>query len=166
MMHASSGEDSWLALVYGPSRENQKAAFLAQLHELRLIRSSPWLFTNDFNMIYRAADKNNARTNRRLVGQFCHSLNDDVLKEVHLNGCLFTQSNERSHPTLERIDRAFISEGWEELFPNNDHSLASICSDHAPLLLCTNSQFWGKKRFHFQAFWLKLIGFLEAVQVA
>jgi hypothetical protein len=33
---------------------------------------------------------------------------------------LFTWSNEWAHPTLERIDRAFISWEWDELYPASD----------------------------------------------
>jgi hypothetical protein len=53
--------------------------------------------------------KNNDRLDPRLMGQFRHFISVVALKEIHLNGRLFTWSNERSHPTLERIDRAFIS---------------------------------------------------------
>jgi hypothetical protein len=127
MRHASGGEEWWLTCIYMSSRESEKAVFLAELHELRAIRSDPWLLNRDFNMIYRAEDKNNPRLNRRLMGQFCRFLNDAILEEIHLNGCLFMCSNEWPHPTPERIDRAFISEGWEELFPHNDlHAMASI----------------------------------------
>jgi hypothetical protein len=35
------------------------------------------------------------------MGQFHHFINEATLKELHLNGHLFTWSNERSHPTLE-----------------------------------------------------------------
>jgi hypothetical protein len=67
------------------------------------------------------------------MGQFRRVLNDVVLKEIHLQGCLFTWSNERAHSTLERIDHTFILTEWETLYPSHDmHSLASMCLDHAP----------------------------------
>jgi hypothetical protein len=71
-------------------------------------------------MIYGADDKNNDRLNRRLMGQFRRFINDASLKEIHLNYRLFTWSNKRAHPTLERIDRAFVSQEWDELYPSND----------------------------------------------
>jgi hypothetical protein len=43
--------------------------------------------------------------------------NDLELDELHLHGHLFTWSNERSHPTLERIDRMFVSSCWNATFP-------------------------------------------------
>jgi hypothetical protein len=64
---------------------------------------------------YEVEDKNNGNLNQRLMGQFHRFLNDATLKEIHLQGRLFTWSKERTHPTLERIDRVFICTEWEEL---------------------------------------------------
>jgi endonuclease/exonuclease/phosphatase family metal-dependent hydrolase len=151
-----------------PSTDAAKLNFLAELHELRvLVRSGPRLLCGDFNMIYRVVDKDNNRLNRRLMGRFRHFLNDSVLKEVHLTGHLFTWSNERTHLTLEKIDRALISNEWEELFPANDlHSLSSLCSDHASLLLGTDASFSVKKRFHFRSFWPHCLTFMQIVEQA
>jgi hypothetical protein len=66
---------------------------------------------------------------------------------------------------LERIDRVFVSKEWVELYPNNDlQSLASICYDHALLLLRIHNVFAYKKRFHFSTFWPKFPGYLETVE--
>jgi hypothetical protein len=110
------------------------------------------------NLIYRAEDKNNNRVNYRLMGQFRRFLNDACLKEVNLDGWLLTWSNERRYPTLERIDHTFVSCEWDELFSQHDHhSLASICSDHAPMLLRTARMFFYYKCFP---------GFMEPIQCA
>jgi hypothetical protein len=69
-------------------------------------------------------------------GQFRRFLNKAHLKELHLRGHLFTWRNECASPTLECIDRAFVTNGWDQLYPSCDlHFLTSQCSDHAPLLL-------------------------------
>lgn len=163
----ADGNEFWLTTVYGLATDPDKPAFLQELHDLRQVRLGAWLLTGDFNMIYRAQDKNNNILNRQRIGQFRRFINDASLKELHLKGRLFTWSNERVHPTLERIDRAFVTTDWELLYPNSDlYSLASSCSDHAPLLLCTDCNFSYKKRFHFRSFWPKLPGFLEVVQQA
>jgi hypothetical protein len=66
--------------------------------------------------------------------QFRGFLNDVVLMVIHLNGMLYTWSNEHAHQTLECIDWAFISNGWECIFPRCDlHALPSHCSEYAPL---------------------------------
>jgi hypothetical protein len=99
----------WLMAVYAPSNDVDKPAFLDELRDLAAFWSRPWLLTGDFNLIYHAADKNNNNLNLRLMGQFRRLLSDTCLREIHLNGRLFTWSNERAQPTLESIDRAFIS---------------------------------------------------------
>jgi hypothetical protein len=153
-------EEWWLPSVYDPSHDEDKSSFLTELHELTQVRLGPWLLCGDFNMIYKAEDKNNKRLNRRWTGQFQHFLIDASLKEIQLDGCLFTWINEHSHPTLERIDRAFISPDWEVIYPHHFmHSLASLCSVHAPMLLRTDNLFSPKKTFHFRCFWPKYPGF-------
>jgi hypothetical protein len=78
------------------------------------------LVCGDFNMIYQVEYKSKGRLNRRLMGQFRQFLNDAAILEIHLHERLSTWSKEREHPTLERIDRAFISVDWEALYPSHD----------------------------------------------
>lgn len=73
----------------------------------------PWMINGDFNMIYQAGDRSNGRLHRRQICRFRRLLSDLELKQLHLHGRLFTWSNERTHRTLERIDRIFISLDWE-----------------------------------------------------
>lgn len=80
------------------------------------------------------------------MGRFRRFLNDLELKELNLSGRLYTWSNERWHPTLEKIDRVFASLEWEEQYPNSHlRCLSTDCSDHVPLLLNTNIQSTAKK---------------------
>jgi hypothetical protein len=100
-----------------------------------------------------------------MMGRFRHFLNDLELLELHLHGRLFTWSNERTHPTLERIDRVFISPDLELLFPSSSlQAISSRCSDHSPLLLSLETCTQSKRRFTFQAFWPKVAGFLDTVK--
>ena len=99
-----------------------------------------------------------------MMGRFRRFLDDLEIKEIPLLGQKFTWSNERASPTLVRLDRAFCCLGWEEFFPDSAlQSTASVVSDHCPLVLgmkvCTS----GKRRFHFESFWPKVSGFLDAV---
>jgi hypothetical protein len=101
------------------------------------------------------------------MGWFHHFINEVVLKELHLNGCLYTWSNERAHPMLERIDYAFINNEWEDIFSRCDlHALFSHCSDHVPLLLRLDVEQVRKRRFIFRSFWPKCDDFLDVVSRA
>jgi hypothetical protein len=164
MCHQADDKEWWLIVVYGPSNDVDKPAFLDEVWDLVAFRLGLWLLTGDFNLMYHTADKNNGNLNRRLMGQFRWLLNDTCLREIHLNGRLFMWGNERDHPTLERIDRALISKEWDEFYPCHDlTSLASMCSDHAPLHLCIDHGFKYHKWFHFHAYWPKFLGFEEVV---
>ena len=60
----------WITVVYRPLDANAQQAFLNELAALRSSLLGPWLLCGDFNMIYRAADKNNDRLDRRCMRRF------------------------------------------------------------------------------------------------
>lgn len=154
----------WITVVYGPSAWPAQDTFLCELESLRTSLLGPWMVCGDFNIIYQAADKSNGRLDRCCMRRFHRFLGAVHLEELHLGGRLFTCSNERVHPTLERIDRAFISVDWLDLYPNHRlRALSSDCSHHAPLLLQTNVVPWASKCFCFETFWTHLPGFLDVV---
>lgn len=158
------GRNWWFTGVYGPQEDDLKLQFLQELREVRALCVGPWLLAGDFNMIYQAADKNNANLNRVLMGRFQRFLDDSNVKELPLHGRKFTWSNERSSPTLVRLDRAFCCADWDDIFPDSLlQSAASGVSDHCPLVLGLNIVTQGKRRFHFESFWPKLPGFMDAV---
>ena len=95
-----SGSTFRLMSVYSPAQRRLKLAFL---QHIRAIKPSPginWLLLGDFNLIYRARDKNNRNLNLRLMRQFLATLDLCELKEIHLQNRKFTWSNERRRPTL------------------------------------------------------------------
>jgi hypothetical protein len=101
------GMNWWFTGVYGPQDDERKIQFLQELLDFRTLCSGPWLLTGNFNMIYQATDKHNANLNRALMGRFQRFLDGRLLKEIPLHGHKFTWSNERSSPTLVRLDRVF-----------------------------------------------------------
>ena len=159
------GRNWWFTGVYGPQGDDEKVLFLQELRNIRALCNGPWLLGGDFNLIYQAADKNNANLDRAMMGRFRRFLDDNDLKEIPLLGRKYTWSNERRSPTLVRLDRAFCCGDWENIFPDAVlQSTAAGVSDHCPLILglkvCTS----GKRRFHFESFWTKLPSFLDAVK--
>ena len=116
-------------------------------------------------MIYHASDKNNNNLNRSIMGRFRRLLDDLELKEISLLGRKFTWSNERDNPTLVWMDRAFCSVEWDDIFPDAVlQSTTAGISDHYPLILGLKVCSQGKQRFHFENFWPKLPGFMDAVK--
>ena len=163
----ATDETWWLTSVYGPQTDQEKILFLDELKEVRDCCSGSWMVWGDFNLIYRAEDKSNNRLNRRMMSRFRQFINETDLQELYLKGRLFTWSNERDTPTLERLDRVFTSEEWTLAFPNHELSaLATECSDHAPLLLKSDCTITHCMRFCFEIFWPKCEGYLQVVEEA
>jgi hypothetical protein len=95
---------------------------------------------------------------------FHNTLNSMELMELHLQGRLFTCSNEQQHPTLCKIDRALTWMAWCDLYPNHALcALSTTTSDHASLLLHTDVTVSGKPRFQFETICPKFLGYLDAI---
>ena len=168
LLHCKNADEQWwFTCVYGPQGDAEKTQFLDHLRHTRRGCAGPWLLCGDFNLIYKAEDKNNMILNRRLMGRFRIFLDDVEVHELHLYGRRFTWSNGRDNPTLERLDRVFASDEWLLSLPNHTlTALASECSDHAPLRLSTVAATHTFKRFHFESIWPKFDRFLQTISEA
>uniref|UniRef100_A0A453EYF3 Reverse transcriptase domain-containing protein n=2 Tax=Aegilops tauschii subsp. strangulata TaxID=200361 RepID=A0A453EYF3_AEGTS len=125
------------------------------------------MICGDFNLILRSEDKNTDNLNRRMMGKFRRLVNDLALKEVYLNGRRYTWSNEQSLPTLVHLDRVLCTSDWEDGHGECHLTcLASVVSDHSPLLLDCAPAPVLHRRFHFEDHWLRLDGFHETVAAA
>jgi hypothetical protein len=89
-----------------------------EIRQLKQLVTDRWLLVGDFNMIYRASDKNNGRVNQRLMNTFCSLLDGIEVKELHMNGRRYTWSSGTANPTLTKIDHIFATKGWELLYPH------------------------------------------------
>lgn len=162
-----NGRQWWFTVVYGPQSDVQKFVFLDELRMIRAACHGPWTVVGDFNLIYRAADKNNPNVDWAMMGHFRRLPDELELKESELLGRSFTWSNEHASPTLVRLDRVFYNIDWEAILPAQLlQSLAAVISDHCPLILSLHNNMMGKRRFHFESFWPSLEGFHETVQQA
>jgi hypothetical protein len=157
----------WITTVYGPQTHEDKIAFLHELAERRGLCPGPWCLLGYFNMILYAEEKNNDHLDRRIMSSFRHFVQEHEIKDLYLHGRRFTWSNEREAPTLTRIDRALVSVDWDLMHPDAMlQALSSSVSDHAPIHLSLSAAFRPKRRFKFEAFWLNLEGFDEALREA
>jgi hypothetical protein len=81
----------------------------------------------------------------------------------------FTWSNGQDPPTLSRIDRAFCSLGWEQLFLDPIlQATSSSISDHCPLILHPPppDPLTVPPTFRFEAHWTSMHGFHECIKKA
>jgi exonuclease III len=153
--------------VYGPQGELEKRVFLRELREIKQSVRPHWLLIGDFNLIYKEQDKSNGRLNRHLMNRFRRTLNYMEVKELELMGKKFTWSNNQAEPTLARIDRAFCTPAWEDIYANPIlQPLSSSISDHCPLLLMHLCPPATRPIFRFESFWTQIPDFQECVQEA
>lgn len=156
-----------LTMVYGPTRDSAKRAFLQELRDTMPTNNSSWLVAGDFNIIYKASDKNNANLNPRQMRMFKETLNACELKEIALQNRRYTWSNEQEKPTLVKLDRFFCNANWDTTFEKHLlHALSTSLSDHCPLLLTRQGEAPRVKTFRFENFWIHLPGFQDVVSTA
>jgi endonuclease/exonuclease/phosphatase family metal-dependent hydrolase len=149
--------------VYGPSRVNEKADFLTEIRNTKPPPNTKWLILGDFNLIYRAEDKNNANLNLSRMRNFRSTLNSCNLKEVHLQNRKFT-CNERRNPTLVRLDRVYCNEAWDLAFPTHILQVLSTSLLYHCLLLLSNQECPRRPRsFRFEIFWTSMLGFSRPI---
>lgn len=155
-----------LTAVYGPTRRTEKDSFLRHLRLSKPPAGDKWLLLGDFNLIYRAQDKNN-NLDHSLMRWFRSTLSHCELNEIHPQNRKFTWSNGRRRPTLVRLDRFFCNQPWDLHFGNHGlHALSSSHSDHCPLLLSHQSGPRIPAPFKFENIWTKMPGFLDVVREA
>lgn len=155
-----------LTTVYGPLRCIEKPSFLQHLCAKKPADKMRWLILGDFNLIYRARDKNNRNLNQRLMRHF-KGLNFYRLKEMHLQNRKFTWSNARCRPMLVRLNHVFCNESWDTYYDDHVlHTVSSSHSDHYPLLLAQQSGPRCSTPFKFENFWTCLPGFHDVVKQA
>jgi len=142
-----------LSVIYGPTRYRARQRFLEELKGIKPENNTRWLLLGDFNLICKATDKNNRKLNLSLMRQFHKALNECELQEIHLQNRKFTWSNERRQTKLMKLDRFLCNAEWDSAFPSHVlHALSTSLSDHAPLLLSSQSGPRRPRTFRFENF--------------
>lgn len=81
--------------VYGPQTNSEKILFMQEISDLKQIMLPAWLILGDFNLIYRAQDKNNSHVNLPLINRFNATIDNLLLAPIDLRGKRFTWCNHR-----------------------------------------------------------------------
>jgi endonuclease/exonuclease/phosphatase family metal-dependent hydrolase len=141
--------------VYGPSDHRDSPVFLDGLRQLEPHTSGVWLLAGDFNLVCGAADKSTGYVNTRLCDMFNDTIESLRVVEVPLLDKLFTWSNRRVCPTLERLDRVFVNNHQCLTFPATTlTSLVRPTSDHMPLLVTLSTTIPRPNTFRLENAWL------------
>jgi hypothetical protein len=155
-----------LVTVYGPTHEEKEEQFLSELANICSNIKIPTLIGGDFNILRFSGEKNRNFCHNRFTDMFNWIINTFELRDLNLNGGMYTWSNNQADPTLERLDRVLISPEWEALFPlTNLRKTPRFLSDHNPLILCSDQEKNRKtKQFFFETSWVKHPDFIPKVK--
>ena len=153
--------------MYGAAHDESKDEFLAELANYCSHRM-PYIVGGDFNILRHSGEKNKKMMASQYVDRFNAIINNLCLREIFVEGGMFTWSNNQAHPTLEKLDRILISYEWEDLFLLvTVRRLVRDVSDHNPLLMSTNSsqpQSPKPREFRFEMSWMANEEFLPLVK--
>ena len=84
--------------------------------------------------------------------------------DLPLEGGSYTWSRGSVQPSMSRIDRVLVSQGWEEQYPNvTQRILPRPVSDQFPILVEVGGMARGESPFRFENMWLKTDGFIDRV---
>nr|CAD1821691.1 unnamed protein product [Ananas comosus var. bracteatus] len=142
--------------VYGPTGSISKVNFFQELRNIGRHPGSLWVALGDFNVLLSLNDKNGLPSNTSDILAFREVISDVGLINLPIMNKSYTWSNGRRSPTLERLDRALISQDWLLRFPRSTlKALLRPRSDHTPLVLSVFTFVPTPSIFRFESFWLR-----------
>ena len=155
-----------LQVVYGAAQEENKLVFLAELSHFFASNTEPMIVGDGFNIIRYSNENSTLNGVHRYTPLFNSIIQFYELRELIMNGRMFTWSNNQENPVFEKLDRVLVTKEWEDLFPQATvNRLPREVSDHNPLIVST-----AKKeslpfiQFRFDLSWLKNPEFFALVE--
>uniref|UniRef100_A0A2N9GXK7 Reverse transcriptase domain-containing protein n=1 Tax=Fagus sylvatica TaxID=28930 RepID=A0A2N9GXK7_FAGSY len=151
--------------VYGPNINRERDIMWEELAGVASWWGVPWVVGGDFNVVRFPSERLGMTHFTPAMYGFSDFISSCGLRDTHLEGGLFTWSNNRENAAMSRIDRFLFSEEWDGLFPKiQQKRLPRILSDHFPILLECGDFSRGRRPFRFENMWLKADGFKERVK--
>lgn len=154
---------------YGFSERSRRKDSWEFLKVLANKSSLPWCIVGDFNDMLKEEDRlGNHKHHQALLDGFKQTVEKCDLIEMDLTGGKYTWEKGRGTTDWirSRIDRAFATTSWWQLFPLCKLSLHHVIySDHDPIQveLCSTKHSKKSFRFRFENTWLKEKSFHEEV---
>ncbi|KAE8721931.1 pentatricopeptide repeat-containing protein [Hibiscus syriacus] len=150
--------------VYGPSVEEEKAAFFDELELFLNGFSIPLCVGGDFNAYLNEEEKLGRGHNRNSLEIFNHFIQQTGLIDLPLVGGNFTWSSYRDLLTVVRLDRFLVNCNFSAEFSGiNQFLLPKSISDHNAIFLERGVDNWGKRPFRLFNYLLSEDGFEKMV---
>uniref|UniRef100_A0ACD5WIG9 Uncharacterized protein n=1 Tax=Avena sativa TaxID=4498 RepID=A0ACD5WIG9_AVESA len=137
--------DFVLACIYGDPHHRHTRIIRDHVYNFVCeYHGKPVVCLGDLNDIMCDMDTTSTNINKFRMRTFNSYVKQCGLFDLGFSGPAYTWTNKRfsSTPIFERLDRCLANAEWCTLFPNtNVFNLPIILSDHAPILISTESKF-------------------------
>ncbi|KAJ9701497.1 hypothetical protein PVL29_006726 [Vitis rotundifolia] len=151
--------------VYGPISKSFREPFWEELGAIRGLWSDPWCIGGDFNVIRFPSERSRGGRLSGSMRSFSEVIDELALRDLPLQGGLFTWSGGLNGQSRSRLDRFLVSEDWENHFSGvSQCTLPRPVSDHFPILLDGGGVRRGPIPFRFENMWMKEEGFKELLK--
>nr|CAN79711.1 hypothetical protein VITISV_009623 [Vitis vinifera] len=142
--------------VYGPSVKVEREEFLSELGAIRGLWNELWCVAGDFNMIRFPYERSRGGRLSPTMRRFSEVIEELELRDLPLQGRMFTWSGGLNNLLKSRIDRFLISEDWEAHFQGCIQVvLARPLSDHSLIILDGGRMRRRPTPFKLENMWLK-----------
>jgi endonuclease/exonuclease/phosphatase family metal-dependent hydrolase len=159
----ATNADFVLACIYGDPHHQQTRMIWDNVYNFVCENlGKPVVCFGDLNDILCDMDTTSINVNKFRMRTFNSYVKQCGLFDLGYSGPAYTWTNKRfaSNPIFERLDRCLANAEWCTLFPNtNVFNLPIILSDHAPILVSTESKHQ-RPRLHFN---LKIGGLMKKI---
>ena len=109
---------AWVLInVYGPVQDDRKVIFLQELLDRIKRTQLPLIVRWDFNLIRKLEDKSSGNVDHRFMDAFNDMVAEAELRELRRGGSRYTWTNKQVNPVQSVLDRVFVNNSWEDLFP-------------------------------------------------
>ncbi|CAI9777924.1 unnamed protein product [Fraxinus pennsylvanica] len=146
---------------YGTPNRNKHRESWDLLRRLTSSSTLPWVVLGDFNdLLFQHEKMGQHQHPSWLLNGIKEAIEDCQISDLGMDGYQFTWCKSRGSPGWieERLDRAFTSSNWTEVFPGAKvNNLGFFSSDHAPIFLQPVAVIpWqSTRRFRFENMWLR-----------
>lgn len=159
----------YLSFFYGPPKTRLHYVLWDWLDYITSTIHLPWLIIGDFNQVYHATDKSNAKGSSSNMAMFNNCMDRNHFHKIPQKGPRFTWTYNRKGKNLllEKLDMAFSNTSWLEQFPltHVDNEIISAL-DHSPIILTTTVQTQSKRQYKFEPYWYNFPDCLELIKTA
>ena len=159
-MHIPSKVEFLLAGVYGDPHHNNTEMIWNHISDFVSDNlGKPLVCLGDLNNIMHQKESYGANVNYNRMRAFNNYVKQCGLFDLGFSGPAYTWTNMRfsSSPVFERLDRCLANAEWCALFPRTNvfnMPIIHTFSDHAPILLSTDSKFKRPRlTFKFENWW-------------